>query len=59
MPFDRVFAQFLTRCSRGLIADLSADLVARDYPPGSAEREPAEAGLDDHVRRVAEAFARL
>lgn len=59
MPFDQVFARFLARCSRGLVGELSADLVARDYPPGSAEREPAEAGLDDHVRRVAEAFARL
>jgi hypothetical protein len=58
MPFDQVFAQFLSRCPRGLVAELSAELVARDYPPGSDEREQVEAGLDDHVRRVSEAIAR-
>ncbi len=58
LPFAELFGRFLSRCPAGLLEGLCADVVARSFAPGSAERDLARAGLSEHVRLLAGVFGR-
>jgi len=58
LPFAGFFGRYLARCPAERLEDLCADVVARSFVPGSAERELARAGMSEHVRLLAAAFGR-
>jgi hypothetical protein len=58
LPFAGLFGRYLARCTAELLEGLCADVAARCFAPGSAERELARAGLSEHVTLLSAAFGR-
>jgi hypothetical protein len=58
LPIAALFERYLARCSVNVIESLCADVAARSFAPGSAERALARAGLTEHVRLLSAAFER-
>jgi hypothetical protein len=58
IPFPNLFKRYLAGCPADMLGDLCADVIARSFPPGSAERALADAGLNEHVQLLSAAFDR-